>query len=203
MANKNHALDGQIVQAAMQEFLDNGFEKASLRKIAASANVTVGAIYTRYNTKDCLFCSLVEPLIQRIGTAFSQIKADYYGENTIGDLRILAQSMEKESDAILHLLFDDYDRAVLLLCKSRGSSLEHFFDQVVERKIQETLAFFDQAGMKQIDANVLRLLTYAQFNMYFQIISQGWQLDEAKKMMKAAMIYHTGGWHALLGLQNQ
>ena len=67
MAVKNHALDEKILTAAREEFLSCGFEKASLRKIAASAEVTVGAIYTRWPTKDQLFYALVEPLVDRIG----------------------------------------------------------------------------------------------------------------------------------------
>ena len=62
MALKNHALDDGILQAEKAEFLEKGYETASLRKIAAQAGVTIGAIYTRYSTKDQLFCALVQPL---------------------------------------------------------------------------------------------------------------------------------------------
>ena len=78
MALKNHALDDGILQAAKAEFLEKGYEAASLRKIAAQAGVTIGAIYTRYPTKDQLFCALVQPLLDQIGEAFSSLKGSYY-----------------------------------------------------------------------------------------------------------------------------
>ena len=203
MANKNHQLDAQIIEAALSEFLQNGYEKASLRKIAAQAGVTVGAIYTRYATKDSLFCALVQPLVDRIGETFLSIKQDYQQEGTADSLAALTCAMEKETQAILHLLFDDYDRAVLLLCRSAGSSMAQVFDHVVERKMEETALFFEHAGIRHPGEAVLRMLTAAQFHMYFQIIDGGYGLEEARTMMQAAAIYHTGGWLALLAGENR
>ena len=200
MAQKNHALDDKITNAALREFLESGYEKASMRKIAAAAGVTIGAIYTRYPTKDQLFLSLVLPLMERIDQAFCSLKGAYGSPETVEPSQ-LAQSMQTESQAILHLLFDDYDRAVLLLCRSQGSSLESFFDGVLERKIQETIAYFRSAQLPHPDAGVLRLLVSGQFHMYFQILSEGCDLEEAKHRMYAAMIYHTGGWLTLLRMQ--
>ena len=194
MANKNHALDEEILRAAMGEFLEKGVEAASMRKIAARAGVTVGAIYTRFPTKDALFCGLVQPLIDRIGAAFTSLRSTYYA-NT-GGVEALAGSMQEESRTILHLLFDDYDRATLLLCRSTGSSLQHFLDGVVEEKIRETEMFF--RSMPHPDERVLRLLISSQFHMYFQIFRDGYDLEQAKSMLEAAMAYCTGGWISLL-----
>ena len=55
MANKNHELDKPIIEAAKMEFLQNGFQSASIGNIAKRAGVTTGAIYTRYKGKDELF----------------------------------------------------------------------------------------------------------------------------------------------------
>ena len=55
MALRDHSLDDKITAAARKEFLDKGYTGASLRKIAEQAGVTVGAIQTRYKSKDELF----------------------------------------------------------------------------------------------------------------------------------------------------
>ena len=39
MANRDHSLDDEIIQAAYSEFLPYGFQKASLHKIAEKAGV--------------------------------------------------------------------------------------------------------------------------------------------------------------------
>lgn len=197
MANKDHSLDTPIITAALQEFLNKGFEKASLRTIAANANVTVGAIYTRYKTKDILFCSLVQPLIEKISKTFTALKEDYSSDDPIADPQQFIETMQTESNMILHLLFDDYQQALLLLCKSTGSSMEHFFDIIVEKKIEESVKFFENAGIESMDIDVLKLLINSQFHTYYQIIENGYDLETARKILNAAIIYHTGGWVTL------
>lgn len=45
--------------------------------------------------------------------------------------------MQEESAAILHLIFSHYREAALLFYGSAGSSLEHYFDMIVNNKIEE------------------------------------------------------------------
>lgn len=52
MALRNHSLDEKITASAMTEFSEKGYTGASLRKIAENAGVTVGAIQTRYKSKN-------------------------------------------------------------------------------------------------------------------------------------------------------
>ena len=200
MALRNHALDEAILDAARDEFLLHGFEAASLRKIAASAGVTIGAIHTRYPTKNQLFGALVQPLIDRIGKAFELLRSSYAG---VTDPAGLLRSMELESDTILELLFDCYDQAVLLLCRSRGSSLEPFWDELIRRKTDETISFFRAAGLPHPDEQVLRMMVEGQFHSYFQIIREGYDLPTAKTLMTAAVRYHTAGWMAILQMDSE
>ncbi len=66
MALKDHSLDDKIIKAAFDEFMEFGFQKASIRKIADCAGVTPGAVYTRYDSKDDLFCSLVSNFLSAV-----------------------------------------------------------------------------------------------------------------------------------------
>ena len=50
-----------IEQAALAEFLDKGFQGASLRQIVKNAGVTTGAFYGYFSSKEALFASIVEP----------------------------------------------------------------------------------------------------------------------------------------------
>ena len=68
MALKDHSLDDKIIKAAFDEFMEFGFQKASIRKIADRAGVTPGAVYTRYDSKDDLFCSLVSNFLSAVKT---------------------------------------------------------------------------------------------------------------------------------------
>ena len=105
--------------------------------------------------------------------------------------------MQQESAAILRLIFDHYEDAVLLLCRSAGSSLEHCFDGIVRRKIDESIAFFRQAGFTAIDETLLGLLISAQFDCYRRIVLDCPQRETAERYMASLMTYHFGGWTAL------
>lgn len=198
MANRDHALDGRITDAACSEFLEKGYQGASLRKIAERAGVTVGAIQIRYKTKDALFCSLLEPFLAEIEGLFQATRAEYWQYPAQERLTYMEKSMRAESEAILNLIFDHYQEATLLLCRSDGSSLAGCFDRIVERKVSESTAFFEALDACTFDQSLLRLLIAAQFHSYRQIVRDGYERDRAKGCMRTLMRYHLGGWTALL-----
>ena len=197
MARRDHSLDDKITAAAMEEFSDKGYMGASLRKIAEKAGVTVGAIQIRYKSKDELFASLLKPFLDEIEAAFRCIRSDYYSDTGEDILSRLKASMQRESDAILHLIFDHYAQAVLLMYRSAGSSMEHCFDMIVKSKIEESVLFFQSAGLKGVDERLLGLLISAQFDSYRRIVVECPDRRTAQACMNSLMTYHLGGWVAL------
>lgn len=197
MALRDHSLDDRITAAARAEFLEKGYAGASLRKIAENAGVTVGAIQTRYRSKDELFQSLLQPFLDEIVAVFQTVRADYYSGADGDMLSQLKASMQHESAAILHLIFSHYEEAVLLLYRSAGSALEPFFDALVKSKITESAAFFRTAGDTGVDETLLALLISAQFDSYRRIVAECPDRQTAEKYMSSLMTYHYGGWSAL------
>lgn len=197
MALRDHSLDDRITAAARAEFLEKGYAGASLRKIAENAGVTVGAIQTRYRSKDELFQSLLQPFLDDIAAVFQNVRADYYSGAAGDMLSQLKASMQHESAAILHLIFTHYEEAVLLLYRSAGSALEPFFDALVKSKITESAAFFRAAGDTGVDETLLALLISAQFDSYRRIVAECPDRQTAEKYMSSLMTYHYGGWAAL------
>ena len=59
MAKADRSIDPRILVSAKEEFLELGFEKASLKTICEKARVTTGALYKRYKGKEDLFCAVV------------------------------------------------------------------------------------------------------------------------------------------------
>lgn len=198
MALRDHSLDDKIVAAAREEFSDKGYAGASLRKIAEKAGATVGAIQTRYKSKDELFVCLLRPFLDETEELFQSTKAEYYsGADAGADFTTgLKTSMQLESAAILHLIFNHYEEAVLLLSRSAGSSLEHYFDGIVQNKIKESIAFFRTAGFADADEKLLGLLISAQFDSYRRIVTECPDRKTAERYMDALTVYHSGGWNA-------
>lgn len=203
MALRDRSLDNKIIKAAREEFSEKGYSGASLRKIAEKAGATVGAIQTRYKSKDELFGYLLKPLLDDIEALFQNTKAEYYSSAENSFLAGLKTSMQHESTAILHMIFDHYEEAVLLLCRSAGSSFEHSFDGLVQSKIKESVMFFREEGAANIDEKLFGLLISAQFDSYRRIVAECPDRKTAEGYMDALMVYHFGGWAAFFESVNQ
>ena len=203
MALRDHSLDDKITAAAREEFLEKGYIGASLRKIAEKVGATVGAIQTRYKSKDELFVCLLKPFLDDIEAMFQSTKTDYYSYSDGNFRDSLKASMRHESAAILHLIFDHYDEASMLLYRSAGSSLENYFDRVVQSKIEESILFFRGMGFINIDEKLLALLISVQFDSYRRIVTECSDRETAEKYMNTLMTYHYGGWTAFFDSVNK
>ena len=52
----------RLLECARSEFLDKGFQAASIREIAKKAETSARAVYTRFPYKEGLFDALVSPV---------------------------------------------------------------------------------------------------------------------------------------------
>jgi AcrR family transcriptional regulator len=58
-------LDERIKEAALESFLDNGFERTTMAQIASAAGTTKATLYARYPGKEELFLSVLRWAVQR------------------------------------------------------------------------------------------------------------------------------------------
>ena len=52
MSLPDRSIDSRLLTAAKEEFLEKGFDKASIAEICKAAGVTTGALYKRYTGKE-------------------------------------------------------------------------------------------------------------------------------------------------------
>ena len=122
MEEKSNVTLKKIQEAAMAEFLDKGFQGASLRQIVKHAGVTTGAFYGYFSSKEALFASIVEPhaaiLMSKYVNAhisFSELPAEEQPEH-----------MGVESGAYIHWMVEyvcqHREPVKLLFCGAEGTS---------------------------------------------------------------------------------
>lgn len=200
MANKNHELDKPIIEAAKMEFLQNGFQSTSIKNIAKRAGVTTGAIYTRYKGKDELFYSLIEDFLQDLdkerkanGKAYMEYCMDKNLDNFL-------DSIEKEIAGYIDILFKYYDECKLLLCCSKGSSVETMLSEMMKNNISETKAFIKKniaSDISKIKLDLVELLMNQQFNAYTLVIEKGYGKDETTRYIKMLGEFIGAGWEKI------
>ena len=197
MAVKDHALDGRIIEAATAEFLAHGFQKASLHKIAERAGITTGALYTRYQNKDDLFCSLVRGLMGEIAARMGHTAALYQAAHDSRSADAFLQAIRAEEKIYLDLLDTHYDACVLLFCKSGGSSLEAMMHRMMTEKARQTKAFFRSIARRPIDFDGIELILSQQFSYYQQLLTRGDSREKAVSCMETVDIFLAAGWKAI------
>ncbi len=114
----------KIVEAAVEEFLINGYEKSSLRTIASQAGITIGNIYSYFSSKDDLFSYVVSPAAEALDTLLSFDFIKYEGSHAV-NLSGIAQK-------ICDVFVSNKERFFILINNSTGSRYENTKDTVVK-----------------------------------------------------------------------
>lgn len=195
MPAKNYEMDTEIVKAATEEFLQYGYHGASLRRIAEKAGTTTGSLYMRYKNKDALFGSLTACVEEDAKKAFQNLAEVYRNVRSAEDLMKAAR---QESEEIIDVIFRHYDASVLLLCKSEGSTAAEFFNRISARKKKESAEFFSRFPHSADQQHAFDILLTVQFDMYRQILRNGYTKEEAKACLTLLMQFMNGGWQTIL-----
>lgn len=204
MEEKSNATLEKIHEAAMAEFLDKGFQGASLRQIVKNAGVTTGAFYGYFSSKEALFASIVEPhaaaLMGRFmeaQTSFSELPEQEQPEH-----------MGLESSQCVNWMVDyicDHREPVkLLLCKAEGTSYEHFVHNMVEVEVEYTLHYMDvlrRLGREvpELSQSLCHIIASGMFNGLFEIVVHDMPKEQALRDVEQFRTFYTGGWLKLMG----
>ena len=204
MEEKSNATLEKIHEAAMAEFLDKGFQGASLRQIVKNAGVTTGAFYGYFSSKEALFASIVEPhaaaLMGRFmeaQTSFSELPEQEQPEH-----------MGLESSQCVHWMVDyicDHRELVkLLLCKAEGTSYEHFVHNMVEVEVEYTLRYMDvlrRLGREvpELSQSLCHIIASGMMGGLFEIIVHDMPKEQALRDVEQFRTFYTGGWLKLMG----
>lgn len=194
----------KIIPAAKREFLEKGFEKASMRSIADAVGMTSAGLYRHFADKEAMFTALVQPLLSRLEEVYSSIKEDNYSWLEKRDLDGMWKN-NKEIQYFLDLIYEYYDEFKLLICCSGGTSHENFVHDFVMMEQRETLVFLDAARKQGLKVNEilpqeLHMLLSAYVNALFEIVKHDFTREEAAHYLNTLQRFFYPGWREILGL---
>ncbi len=197
MTARNHCLDSGITQAAYAEFLAQGFQKASLHKIAENAGVTTGAIYTRYKNKAALFVSLLQEFLGTLEETFAPAAAEYEKAGKLATTETLLEAIRFEERIYLRLLTEHYDECTLFFSRSDGSSVETLLNGVMQQKTEQTVAFFRRIYGKAPNGDAIRLLMGAQFWYFRKLLDAHLEAGKMMECLHTLLDFFDAGWRQL------
>ena len=204
MEERTTATLEKIQKAALAEFLDKGFQGASLRQIVKNAGVTTGAFYGYFSSKEALFASIVEPHAKALMGKFMEAQTSF------AELPEEQQPdhMGEESSSCVHWMVDYICRhrepVKLLLCKAEGTSYEHFVHNMVEVEVEYTLRYMEVLrrlgrDLPVLDRSLCHIIASGMFNGIFEIVVHDMPREQALRDVDQLRAFYTAGWLKLMG----
>lgn len=105
----------RIHQAAKAEFLEKGFQAASLRQIVKTVGMTTGAFYGYYKSKEALFEALVSEHYDFIIGCFREAQRDFSGPPHEQQLEEMSEISGPLMFDLLHYSFEHLEECKLIL----------------------------------------------------------------------------------------
>ena len=193
----------QLMKCAKKEFMEKGFQGASLRSICQKAGVTTGALYFFFQDKDDLFCEVVGDFMDRLNAIIREhfsfeVQEMKSGRATEHDERSDFESMAQ----IVHELYTYRDEVLLVLTKSQGSSMEHMPDRLVDQ-MDEHNAFISEAmckayGVPMVEKSVVHWMSHSQIDMFIFMVTHIDNEEDALQFAEKGVKYLLAGWYGLV-----
>lgn len=199
MEDRSSATLENIQRAALAEFLDKGFQGASLRQIVKNAGVTTGAFYGYFSCKEALFASIVEPHAAALMGPFMEAQAAF------AELADAEQPSHVgvESSSYIHWMVEyicDHPEPVkLLLTKAEGTSYEHFVHNMVEVEVEATLRYMKVLrrlghSVPDLDRDLCHIVASGMFNGIFEVVIHDMPRETALNYVERLREFYDAGW---------
>jgi len=186
---EDHNVKEALLKAGREEFLDKGFERASLRKICEKAGVTTGAVYFFFENKEDLFHQIVAGTVKQLDSLAKELTAEEFegsGASSASDQKLM------------EFLWNNRREVKLLLEKAEGTRYETFKDEIFSQMETNFSLFFQKYGNLKEDKNLTRVLVEMRMRGYMELIYGGYSLEEVLRLSELIGYYADSGFQSLL-----
>ena len=188
----------KLIEAARQEFLKKGYNKASLRSICADAGMTTGALYFFFENKADLFAAIVDPPLNGLKILlYDHFSKDAAAMQAITSLDEIDMDHSLISDRIVTYVYENYDSFMLLLGSAENTVYENVVDEfadIIDRSICSMLSAFPGYTC---DAYMSHWMSHISMDAYIQVIKHEKDVEIAKKRLRDILNYLVIGWMKL------
>lgn len=205
MRKKDDLAIEKIIECAKTEFLEKGFEGASMRRVAENAGYTTGMLYGRFADKGELFKAIVKAPAEKLYLYYAEVQKNFAGLSPETQYKDMHVYVDKRIDEMLDIVYGDFDEFKLIICKSKGSEYEKYIDSLIEIETENTVRFINDmnaAGIKvkSVRADLSHMLATAMFNGMFEVVEHDFSKDDARQYIKQLQYFFNAGWDKILGL---
>lgn len=195
----------KVNQAIKEEFLEKGFEAASIRSIGSRAGMTSAGLYRHYQDKASMFDAIVLPLVTEIETwtrRHIHIKYEMTKNRESGE-KLFDETI---MDMIKKVILPRKEEFRLLLNGSKGTKYENFVhDFVIEnqKEFMRALEYFKNEGypVREISETELHMLLTAYLSACFESILHEEEDEKILRSLDTLEEFFMPGWLKIMGMK--
>ncbi|MBR0227110.1 MAG: TetR/AcrR family transcriptional regulator [Clostridia bacterium] len=191
----------RVMAAASEEFLEYGFEKASMRRVGERCGFTAAGLYRHCRDKEDLFDQLVAPAVERINAWMDAHLTKYLAAvQDEGNL----QWQDSWVDMMREIVYPHMDDYHLLLTCSSGTKYENFLHDLTQTAQEQTFQYLPvlrEKGLaiRAISPTEMHLLFSAYVTALFEPVIHRYTLEESMRCLETVEAFFLPGWKALFG----
>ncbi|MBR6185496.1 MAG: TetR/AcrR family transcriptional regulator [Clostridia bacterium] len=191
----------RVMAAASEEFLEYGFEKASMRRVGERCGFTAAGLYRHCRDKEDLFYQLVAPAVERINAWMDAHLTKYLAAvQEKGNL----QWQDSWVDMMREIVYPHMDDYHLLLTCSSGTKYENFLHDLTQTAQEQTFQYLPvlrEKGLavRAISPTEMHLLFSAYVTALFEPVIHRYTLEESMRCLETVEAFFLPGWKALFG----
>ncbi|MDO5784853.1 MAG: TetR/AcrR family transcriptional regulator [Eubacteriales bacterium] len=197
----------KIVEAAMREFQEKGFERASMKAVADAVGMTSAALYRHFDSKQDMFATLVQPAVDALDAWREKHVAASYDILEREDTEIMWDFNGKNNDVsmVLDVMYQQPEAFRLLLFCSAGTPYESCFHDLTDQSTDEMMCFLQACKahgihVREVQRDEMHMLVSAYSAALIQPIEHGYDKADAERYLKTIVDFFTPGWRMITGL---
>lgn len=205
MAKRVEGRSDRLLECAMAEFMEMGYQEASLRVIAAKADTTTGSIYTRFHDKEGLFHALVDETIDEL-ILWMREGNESFADRPIREQRETALTYKpKMWEQLVDFIYAHWEAFRLLARCTDIGCYEDMLNRMIDIEVTYTRRFLEATGNDALECGLLtpmllHMLSNAYYSGLFEIVRHDMTKDDAMTYVSQLRRFFTRGWADLLGI---
>ena len=179
----------KLKNAGREEFLENGYQRASLRKICKDAGVTTGAFYFSFESKEALFKAILEPLVNQY--------EDMLGRLMRGEIENPGTGVDADK-VMMQFLLAHREEAMIIMNGAAGSCYEDYHLRVEEFMRHSFAAYYRSQLGCEPDETLVRILAKMRLEGAIAILNEDVDVEKKMYLTEKIGIHATGGTEKLI-----
>ena len=190
----------RLLECARSEFLDKGFQAASIREIAKKAETSARAVYTRFPNKEGLFDAIVSPVSDGLISLYQNYAKQFWSK----DVGIGAISFDDTAIYIdmIDYIYDHKDEFLLIQTSLEGKWHTALIENLTEKNISYISKWTESVGSilneEKLMMQVLHMLTNSFYASMFEPLRHGMNRREARLYIEKLCTFFVAGIDRLL-----